>query len=543
MRHALLAIALFALCGCDRATAPAPTASAPESSTAPGRGDSFAIEEVDIATLQARMEGGESSSRQITQAYLDRIAEIDDAGPQLNAVIELNPDALKEADALDAERKAGTSRGPMHGIPVLLKDNIDATPMVNSAGSLALAAHRPKQDAFLVKRLRDAGAVILGKTNLSEWANFRSTRSSSGWSSRGGQTRNPYVLDRNACGSSSGTGAAIAASLAAVGIGTETDGSIICPASVTGLVGLKPTVGLVSRNGIIPISISQDTAGPMARSVGDAAALLNAMAGVDEDDPAGAAAVDNIPEDYRANLKPDALRGKRLGVLRQAMGYHPDVDAATEAAIAALKSAGADVIDVEISTYEKWNEAEFEVLLYEFKDGLNAYLENSGAPHASLQALIDWNKANAGEAMPIFGQEIFDKAQAKGPLTDAVYLKARDDARRLAGKEGLLAALDKHKLDALVAPSMSPAWLTDHVLGDHFVGAGYGMAAVAGTPSITVPAGASHGLPLGLTFMGRAYSEAELLGFAYAFEQATKSRKPPRFLPTLGGTTPAANTK
>src|SRR5688572_5707515 len=543
MRHALLAIALFALCGCDRATSPAPVASAPDSPTAAGESSSVALDEVDIATLQARMERGEASSHEITQAYLDRIAAIDDAGPQLNAVIEINPNALKEADALDAERKAGTSRGPMHGIPVLLKDNIDATPMVNSAGSLALAAHRPKQDAFLVKRLRDAGAVILGKTNLSEWANFRSTRSSSGWSSRGGQTKNPYVLDRNACGSSSGTGTAIAASLAAVGIGTETDGSIICPASVTGLVGLKPTVGLVSRNGIIPISISQDTAGPMTRSVADAAALLNAMAGVDEDDPAGAAALDHIPDDYRVHLKSDALKGKRLGVLRQAMGYHPDVDAATEAAIAALKSAGAEVIDVEIGTYDQWNDAEFEVLLYEFKDGLNAYLENSGAPQASLQALIDWNKANAGEAMPIFGQEIFEKAQAKGPLTDAAYLKARDDARRLAGKEGLLAALDKHKLDALIAPSMSPAWLTDHVLGDHFVGAGYGIAAVAGTPSITVPAGASHGLPLGLTFMGRAYGEAELLGFAYAFEQATKSRKPPQFLPTLGGTTPTKNAK
>ena len=281
----------------------------------------------------------------------------------------------------------------------------------------------------------------------------------------------------------------------------------------------------------------------MTRSVADAAVLLNAMAGVDKDDPAGAAAIDNIPDDYRVHLKPDALKGKRLGVLRQAMGYHPDVDAATEAAIAALKSAGAEVVDVEIGTYEKWNDAEFEVLLYEFKDGLNAYLKNSGAPQASLQALIDWNKANAGEAMPIFGQEIFDKAQAKGPLTDAAYTKARDDARRLAGKDGLLAALDKNKLDALIAPSMSPAWLTDHVLGDHFVGAGYGMAAVAGTPSITVPAGASHGLPLGLTFMGRAYSEADLLGFAYAFEQATKSRKPPQFLPTLGSQTPVRNSK
>jgi amidase len=485
------------------------------------------------------MKRGSIDSHALTQAYLDRIAAIDDAGPRLNAVIELNPDAMKEADARDAERDAGKVRGPLHGIPVLLKDNIDATPMVNSAGSLALAEHRPKQDAFLVQRLRDAGAVILGKTNLSEWANFRSTRSSSGWSSRGGQTKNPYVLDRNPCGSSSGTGSAIAASLASVGVGTETDGSIICPASVAGLVGIKPTVGLVSRSGIIPISISQDTAGPMARTVADAAALLGAMAGVDEADPAGAAANGHIPADYGAFLQPDALKGKRLGVLRAAMGYHPDVDAATERAIAALKAAGAEVVDVEVPGYDEWNEAEYAVLLYEFKDGLNAYLKNSGAPHASLEALIAWNKANADKAMPIFGQEIFEQAQAKGPLSDAAYIEARDKARNMAGRDGLLATLDQHSLDAIIAPSMSPAWLTDHVLGDHFVGAGYGMAAVAGTPSITVPAGESHGLPLGLTFMGRAWSEPQLIGMAYAFEQANKARKAPRFLPSLASAEPA----
>jgi amidase len=424
-------------------------------------------------------------------------------------------------------------RSALHGLPVLIKDNVDVAGMVNSAGSLALADNRPAQDAFLVRRLRDAGAVILGKTNLSEWANFRSTRSTSGWSSRGGQTRNPYVLDRNPCGSSSGTGAAIAASLGAIGIGTETDGSIICPASVNGLVGLKPTVGLVSRGGIIPISISQDTAGPMARTVADAALLMNAIAAVDSDDPAAAASAGRRPADYTAFLERGGLQGRRLGVLRQAMGYHPDVDASMTAAIAALEGGGAEVVDVKMSTYNAWNDAEFEVLLYEFKDGLNGYLKKSGSPHGSLEALIKWNAANAASVMPHFGQEIFERAQAKGPLTDAAYRKARDAARRLAGRDGLLAVLDQNKLDALIAPSVSPAWPTDHVLGDHFVGAGYGVAAVAGTPSLTVPAGESRGLPLGISFMGRAYSEPQLIAIGFAFEQATRSRRPPQYRPTL----------
>lgn len=516
---AVIAVAVFVPL---RAATPAPTDAA-----------NFAFEEASVAQLQSQMQSGQLSSHALTQAYLERIAALDAAGPKLNSVIELNPDALAEADALDAERAAGKVRGPLHGIPVLLKDNIDATPMVNSAGSLALAANHPRHDAFLVQRLRDAGAVILGKTNLSEWANFRSTRSISGWSSRGGQTRNPYVLDRNPCGSSAGTGTAIAANLATVGVGTETDGSIICPAAVAGLVGIKPTVGLVSRSGIIPISISQDTAGPMARTVADAAALLGAMAAVDPRDPAGAAAASHLPTDYSTFLDAGALRGKRIGVLRQAMGYHPGVDAATEAAIATMKAAGADVVDVEVSAYDKWNDAEYQVLLYEFKDGLNAYLAHANAAPASLEALIAWNSAHAAEAMPLFGQEILVQAQAKGPLTDKAYIEARDKARAMAGRDGLLAALDKHKLDAIVAPSMSPAWITDAVLGDHFVGAGYGMAAVAGTPSITVPSGNVSELPLGLTFMGRAYSEPQLIGLAYAFEQATHARKPPRFIPTL----------
>ncbi|MDI1477268.1 amidase [Polyangium sp. y55x31] len=490
------------------------------------------VVELSAADARERMAKGTLTARELTQAYLDRIAQIDDAGPRLDAVIELSPRALSDAEALDAERRAGKVRGPLHGIPVLIKDNIDVAGMVNSAGSLALAEHRPKEDAFLVARLRAAGAVILGKTNLSEWANFRSTRATSGWSSRGGQTKNPYVLDRNPCGSSSGAGAAIAASLGAIGVGTETDGSILCPSAVHGLVGLKPTVGLVSRRGIIPISISQDTAGPMARTVTDAALLLTVLAAVDPSDPA-APKESGPPTDYTTFLKPGALRGKRLGVLRQAMGDHPDVDRAAEASIATLRALGAEVVDVEMATYHRWNKPEFTVMLYEFKDGLNAYLRRSGAPHASLEALIAWNKAHAEAVMPFFGQELFEKAAALGPLTDAEYLEAREAARRLAGKEGLLAVLDGGKLDAIVAPSMAPAWLTDHVLGDHFVSESYGAAAVAGTPSITVPMGDSHGLPLGFAFMGRAYSEGELLGMAFAFEQATKARRAPTFEPTL----------
>lgn len=493
------------------------------------------IDVVELSAVDARdrMASGALTSEALTRAYLDRIAAVDDGGPRLDAVIELNPKAMADAAALDAERKAGKLRGPMHGIPVLIKDNVDIAGMVNSAGSLALADNHPAADAFVVRRLRDAGAVILGKTNLSEWANFRSTRSTSGWSSRGGQTKNPYVLDRNPCGSSSGTGTAIAASLAAIGVGTETDGSIICPSSVSGLVGLKPTVGLVSRTGIIPISVSQDTAGPMARAVADVAMLLTAMAGVDPTDPSGPAASGKIPADYAPFLTADALKGRRFGLLRQAMGYHPDVDRSAMKAVDAIKAAGGEVIDVKVPTYNNWSDPEFEVLLHEFKDGLNAYLKQAKSPHASLEALIAWNKANEKQVMPIFGQEIFEQAQAKGPLTDPAYIKARDGARRMAGKDGLLAALDKSKLDALIAPSLSPAWPTDHVLGDHFVGAGYGMAAVAGTPSITVPIGDSYGLPLGVTFMGRAYTEGELIGFAYALEHATKARRPPQYSPTL----------
>jgi len=495
----------------------------------PGYAASAPLDVVELSAqdAQAAMAAGTLTSHALTQAYLDRIAAVDDAGPMLNAVIEVNSGAITDADVLDAERAGGRLRGPLHGIPVLLKDNIDVAGLVNSAGSLALAGHRPASDAFLVTKLREAGAVILGKTNLSEWANFRSTRSSSGWSSRGGQTKNPYALERNPCGSSSGTGAAIAASLGTIGVGTETDGSIICPSSVTGLVGLKPTVGLVSRAGIIPISISQDTAGPMGRTVADVALLLNAMAAVDERDPAGPASSGQRPADYLTFLVPDALKGKRIGVLRQAMGFHPDVDALVARAIEVVRAAGAEVVDTTMATYNDWEDAELDVLLYEFKDGLNTYLKTSGAPVASLEELIAWNTANADQAMPFFGQEIFEQAQAKGPLTDEAYLKARDEARRMAGQDGLLAMMDELGLDAVIAPSTSPAWMTDHVLGDHFLGAGYGAAAVAGTPSVTVPAGDVAGLPVGITWMGRAYTEGELISFAYAFEQATHARHAP----------------
>lgn len=508
------------------------TASSLRSGSLPSPSADFAFEEATLADLQARMRAGEIDSRQLTRAYLDRIAAIDAAGPTLRAVIELNPDAMRDAAALDAERRAGKLHGPLHGIPVLLKDNIDAVPMANSAGSLALAGNRPKTDAPLVARLRAAGAVILGKTNLSEWANFRSTHSISGWSGRGGQTRNPYALDRSPCGSSAGSGAAIAANLAAVAIGTETDGSILCPSAVNGLVGIKPTVGLVSRTGIIPISSSQDTAGPMARTVADAATLLGVIAAPDLRDPATRGAAQHRA-DYTAALAPGTLKGARIGVLRDKTGYLPALDAAFEQALSALRSAGAEVVDVEIPTAGQWDDAETEVLLYEFKDGLNRYLAESRAPVASLADLIAYNAAHADAEMPWFAQELFDMAQAKGALTDRAYLEARAKARRLAKDEGLDAVLKAQHLDALVAPTTSPAWSIDAVNGDHFTGAGYGIAAVAGTPSITVPMGEVHGLPVGIAFMGAAWSEAKLIGYAFAFEQATHARRPPRFAPSI----------
>jgi amidase len=491
------------------------------------------VVELGVADAQRRMTDGAFTARELAEAYLDRIAALDRAGPLLTSVIETSAAARDDADALDAERTRGRVRGPLHGIPVLVKDNIDVVGMVNSAGSLALAENRPQRDAFLAARLRAAGAVLLGKTNLSEWANYRSKHSTSGWSSRGGQTRNAYVLDRNPCGSSSGTATAIAASLATVGVGTETDGSIICPAAIGGLVGMKPTVGLVSRRGIIPIAISQDTAGPMGRTVADVAALLTVLVAIDDHDPASATARAHVGVDYSACLNANALAGARLGIARASLGFNPAVDAAIERGVAALQAAGAEVVDVELDKRGRWRDAEGEVLAYEFKAGLNAYLQGAGGRPGSLAELIAWNDAHRAQAMPWFGQDLFIAAQAKGPLTDAAYLEARATARRLAGAEGLFAVLDAHRLDALIGPANGPAWLTDPLVGHQFAGGGASAAAVAGSPSITVPMGDSHGLPLGLVFMGRPYAEAQLIGFAYAFESATRARQPPRFLPHL----------
>jgi len=477
----------------------------------------FELEESTIAQLQDAMRSGARSSRSICADYLARIAELD---PRLHAVLETNPDALAIADRLDAERKAGRVRGAMHGIPVLVKDNIaTGDRMMTTAGSLALAGVTPPRDAPLIARLRAAGAVILGKTNLSEWANIRSNQSSSGWSARGGQCANPYALDRNPCGSSSGTGAAIAANFAAVGIGTETDGSIVCPSGACSLVGVKPTLGLLEGAGIIPIAHSQDTAGPMARTVADASVLLGALAA----------------RDYSASLDPAGLRGARIGVARKKFfGYSPEADALVEAAIDVLRRQGAVIVDpADIPHIGEYDDSELLVLLYELKADLAAYLA-AWAPGASVKSLADviaFNEANKSREMPYFGQELFIQAQAKGPLTDPAYRDALAKDQRLSRTEGLDVAFAQNTLDAIVAPTGSPPWPTDLVNGDHFLGASSTPAAVAGYPSVAVPVGYAFGLPVGMSFIGRANDEATLLKLAYAYEQAAKPRVPPRFLP------------
>ncbi len=489
-----------------------------------------------VADLSAMLKRGAISSRDLTQRFLTRIAQMDKTGVAINAIMELNPDALAIADQRDAERKAGMTVGPLHGIPVLIKDNIgSADKMRTSAGSLALANSTPAKDAFVVERLRAAGAVLLGKTNLSEWANFRSSRSTSGWSGRGGQTRNPYVLDRNPCGSSSGTGAAIASTFATVGIGSETDGSIICPSAICGLVGIKPTVGLWGRSGIIPISASQDTAGPMARSVADAAALLGVLTGVDPRDDATNASRGKSTTNYATFLDAAGLKGTRIGAARHLAGFNDAVDTRFNEAIAALRSAGATVIDsVKLTTAGKFDDAERIVLDYEFKAGLNAYFASLGkdAPVQTLAELIAWNEREKAREMPWFGQETFIRSQKCGPLTDKKYLDARAKCIRLTRTEGIDAVMKKHKLDAIILPSNQPAWTTDLLNGDHFTGGSTSFAAVSGYPSITVPMGLVGELPVGLSFMARAWEEGKLITLAHAFEQATKLRRAPKFLTT-----------
>jgi amidase len=510
----------------------------PRASGAPETGfrvPAFEFDEVTAVDLQKKMEAGELTARRLTEAYLDRIEALDGQGPTLRSVIETNPEADAIAGALDEERKQGGARGALHGIPVLLKDNIDtADRMTTTAGSLALEGSIPAQDSHVARRLREAGAIILGKANLSEWANFRSgNRSTSGWSARGGQCRNPYALDRSPSGSSSGPGAAVAGNLCALAVGTETNGSIVSPSTQNGIVGIKPTVGLVSRAGIIPISHSQDTAGPMTRTVADAAALLTALAGVDPRDDATAAAEGHLA-DYTVALDPGALKGARIGVARKMAGFHPAVDALLEDALAELGRQGAEVVDpVELPALREMPSRE--VLLYEFKADLNTYLASLGpeAPVKSLEEAIAFNEAHRDREMPFFGQEIFLEAQEKGPLTTPEYREALETCRRMTRREGLDAVFAEHRLDALVAPTGSPASVIDLVNGDHFIGGGSSTPpAVSGYPNMTVPMGSVFGLPVGLSFMGLAWSEPKLIGLAYAFEQATRHRRPPQFLPT-----------
>ena len=494
------------------------------------------LEEATVAQLQEAMAQGRYTSAQLVDLYLERIEQVDRSGPALRSIIEINPDARSIAASLDEERKAGRVRGPLHGIPILLKDNIDTGDrMMTTAGSLALEGGSAPRDAFVVTRLRDAGAVILGKTNLSEWANFRSTNSTSGWSGRGGQVRNPYVLDRNPCGSSSGSAVAVSADLAPLAVGTETDGSVVCPAAANGIVGIKPTVGMVSRTGIIPISKTQDTAGPMARTVADAAVLLAAMTGVDRDDEstrtAGARGVD-----FSKPLDAGALKGARIGVARQRyFGYSPKADAVIEEAVRVLRDQGAVIVDpADIPTAARLSDCEFEVLLYEFKDGLNAYLATRpDAKVKTLEELIAFNRREAERELRFFGQEILEMAQKKGGLSSPEYKKALTTCRTRARTEGIDAVMKKHRLDALIAPTGSPAWPIDLVNGDHFMGASSSPAAIAGYPNVTVPAGYVEGLPVGISFFGLAWTDAKLVGLAYAYEQATKHRRPPTFIPSL----------
>ena len=497
----------------------------------------FELDEITIDELRDGMRSGRWTARSLTEKYLERIEALNRRGPELRAVIETNPDALEIADRLDQLRRDDDEVGPLHGVPILLKDNIgthDRT--TTTAGSYALEGSIPPTDSAVANRLRRAGAVLLGKANLSEWANFRSTRSSSGWSARGGQCRNPYILDRNPCGSSSGSAAAVSANLAGAAIGTETDGSVVCPSHACGIVGIKPTVGLVSRAGIIPLSHTQDTAGPMARSVRDAALVLGALTGVDRSDSVTEASVGNAHVIYTGFLDPAGLHGARIGVARAYAGYHEKVDGLLEDALDAMRAEGAEIIDpADPGSIGDMGVPEWTVLLYEFKADLNAYLSQLGpeAPVRSLEEIIEFNERESARQMPWFGQEILLLAQEKGPLTEKPYLEALATARSLAREQGIDEIMDRYQLDALVAPTGGPAWVTDLVNGDHFAGSSSEPAAIAGYPSICVPGGFVHGLPVGLSFFGRAWSEPKLLRISYAFEQATRHRRAPEFLTEL----------
>jgi amidase len=499
--------------------------------------DDFELNEVTILQLQHDLQTKLFTSEKLVSLYLKRIEQIDKNGPTLNSVIEINPDALEIARKLDQERKSGKIRSPLHGLPILIKDNIDtADKMSTSAGSLALSGSHPQQDAFIVMRLREAGVVIMGKTNLSEWANFRSSHSSSGWSGRGGQTLNPYILDRNPCGSSSGSGVAVSANLCVAAIGTETDGSVVCPASTNGIVGIKPTLGMWSRSGIIPIAHSQDTAGPMTRTVSDAAVILGLLTGMDDRDEASKAGDGKVLQDYTRYLDPEGLKGARIGVARNFFGFNDQVDSLMEEAMKMMREKGAEIIDpADIVSIKEIDKHEFNVLLYEFKSDLDRYL--SALPVSvtsrSLKDLIAFNEANRDKEMPWFGQDIFISAQAKGPLTEKAYTEALENLKRSAGEKGIDATMQKHRLDAIIAPTGGPAWNTDWVNGDHSTGGSSSPAACAGYPAITLPAGFIHGLPVGITFMGTAWSEPVLIRLAFAFEQASRHRKMPEFKPRL----------
>ena len=503
----------------------------PRGTAGPDEPGSFALDELTIADLQQKMQSGEYTSRAITELYLQRIEEIDHNGPTLRSVIEVNPDALAIAEALDQERREGKVRGPLHGIPILIKDNIDTgDAMLTTAGSIALEGNRAAQDAFIVARLREAGAVLLGKTNLSEWANFRSSRSSSGWSSRGGQTRNPYALDRNPCGSSSGSGVAVAANLCAAAVGTETDGSIVCPSSVNGIVGFKPTVGLWSRSGIIPISHTQDTAGPMARTVRDAAILLGALASVDAADAVTQESAGKAHRDYTQFLDPNGLQGKKIGVEKSYLKGHEAVDPLLQQALELMKSKGATIVEVELlKEINPLGDGEFAVLQYEFKEGLNRYLAQANGQVKSLEELIAFNRENADRAMPHFQQEILESSQEKGGLDQQEYREALRKGVSTA-RSAIDRLLKEHGLTAISGPSYGPSWCTDLVNGDHFSGYGFSSpAAISGYPHLTVPMGMVQGLPIGLSFFGTAYSEPELLRVGYAYEQASNKRVAPTF--------------